>query len=399
KAKHSAPSEELGFLARLWRTPWFLPAFGAASVATVVFLVRVIKNPEVLPGQRRHSIEERALATAEPVPPPEPAAAVPQAVALSPEVPAKVGDPMVAAKPAASAGGATRHTAKESAARMESPPPVIKSKKSISDDPLSGLSLGEGRSSAGAPSRFAEPPPPREGHGRDGKSVDDLMGSIAKGSNPNPRRARTEDLDNVARPSARDDELLSERKSVSTAAPAKKGPAPWPPGETNDSLSRPSGFASQPIPAASPPYAPTAPKPTNAARAASPASAPAPVSPRPTPKHEMLKLSDSVPEAAVDSDEEESSYVVTAKDKKSKADEKASPSLDETLRKAERLYASSDWNAAADAYRDLLRRFPSHKDAPRWRDRMNESIVAEQQRQAKIKKAKASSEALDGLKL
>jgi hypothetical protein len=30
---------------------------------------------------------------------------------------------------------------------------------------------------------------------------------------------------------------------------------------------------------------------------------------------------------------------------------------------------------------------------------MNESIVAEQQRQAKIKKAKASSEALDGLKL
>jgi len=113
----------------------------------------------------------------------------------------------------------------------------------------------------------------------------------------------------------------------------------------------------------------------------------------------MLKLSDSVPEAAVDSDEEESSYVVTAKDKKSKADEKASPSLDETLRKAERLYASSDWNAAADAYRDLLRRFPSHKDAPRWRDRMNESIVAEQQRQAKIKKAKASSEALDGLKL
>jgi anti-sigma factor RsiW len=302
KAKVSAPSEELGFLARLWRTPWFLPAFGAASVATVVFLVRVIKNPEVLPGQRPHSIEERALATPEPVPPPEPAAAAPQAAAISPAVQAKASDHLVAAKPSASAGSATRHAANEASARVESPPPVIKNKKSISDDPLSGLSFGEGRSSAGAPSRFAEPPPPREEQRRGGKSIDNLMGSIEKGSNPNPTRARTADLDKVAQPSTRDDELLSERKSVATAAPAKKAPAPSPSAEMDDSLYRPSGLAGQSVPAV-PAYAPATPKPTNTARSASPAGAPAPVSPRPTPKHEMLKMSESLPEAAVVSDE------------------------------------------------------------------------------------------------
>jgi hypothetical protein len=365
----------------------------------VVFLVRVIKNPEVLPGQRRHSIDERALATPEPVPPSEPAAAAPQAAAVSPEVPAKAGDHMAAAKPSASAGGAARHAAKESAAREESPPPVIKSKKRISADPLDGLRLDEGRSSADAPSRFAEPPPPREGQGRGGKSIDDLMGSFEKGSNPNPRRARTADLDEEGSVGSRDQALRAEQKSAALAAPAKKAPAPAPPAEMDDSLSRPSGFAGQPVPAASPAYAPATPKPTNAARAASPASAPAPVSPRPMPKHETLKQSEILPEATVVSDEEESSYVVTAKDKKVKADEKAAPSLEETLHKAERLYASSDWNGAAEAYRDLLRRFPSHKDAPKWRDRMNESNAAYLRALEARRKKSPSDDPLSGSKM
>jgi hypothetical protein len=70
-----------------------------------------------------------------------------------------------------------------------------------------------------------------------------------------------------------------------------------------------------------------------------------------------------------------------------RADRDVGLHLDDSVRKAERLFASHDWNAAADAYRELLRRFPGHKDVPKWRDRMNESLIAEAQRQAKAKKA------------
>jgi hypothetical protein len=72
----------------------------------------------------------------------------------------------------------------------------------------------------------------------------------------------------------------------------------------------------------------------------------------------------------------EAPYVDLTKDEKAKSGDKPNPSLDETIRKAERLYASQDWSAAAAAYRDLLNRFPTYKDAPKWRDRMNESNAA-----------------------
>jgi hypothetical protein len=120
-------------------------------------------------------------------------------------------------------------------------------------------------------------------------------------------------------------------------------------------------------------------------------------------KKKMKRDEESAEKAsALDSDEgaDERSYE-GAKDKKAgeKAGEKAGPSLDESVRKADRLFASQDWNAAATAYRDLLRRFPSHKDAPKWRDRMNESNVAYQRTlEAKRKKA-VSDDPLSGSKL
>ena len=77
-----------------------------------------------------------------------------------------------------------------------------------------------------------------------------------------------------------------------------------------------------------------------------------------------------------------------AKDKKVKS----GPSLDEGVRKAERLYAGQDWIAAAAAYRDLLDRFPTYKDAPKWRDRMNQSLVAEEESR-KVKTPKATKAA------
>ena len=83
---------------------------------------------------------------------------------------------------------------------------------------------------------------------------------------------------------------------------------------------------------------------------------------------------------------------------KEETNRKVSLSLDDSVRKADRLFVSQDWKAAADAYRDLLRRFPSHKDVPKWWDRMNASTVAYQQTlEAKRKKA-VMDDPLSGVK-
>lgn len=77
---------------------------------------------------------------------------------------------------------------------------------------------------------------------------------------------------------------------------------------------------------------------------------------------------------------------------------KGGTSFDEEVKKADRLFANRDWGTAAAAYRELLRRFPGNKDAPRWRARMNQSLLAAEQRRtagpsnaAKAAKAKAST--------
>lgn len=95
----------------------------------------------------------------------------------------------------------------------------------------------------------------------------------------------------------------------------------------------------------------------------------------------------------------EAAYEPVKKDRDDKGAIKAGPALDESIRKADRLFTEQNWSAAAEAYRDLLRRYPTHKDAPKWRARMNQSLVAEQElRQAKTKKAaKAKSSNYDTL--
>ena len=405
KSKVPAPQDELGFFARLLRTPWFLPAFGAASVATVVFLVRVLKNPEVLPGQRPHTIEERAVAAPEPVAPPEPVPTAQPAAASAPAVKAKADNNLAEGKPFASTSGARKRRAEEISARVEAPAPIMK-KKLLVDHPLDGLTLGGGRAGGAAPSRFAEPPPPRQEHAKSGKYIDDLVCSFEKGSGAKPIRERAANLDDLNASPSRDEELRADRKAPTGSASAKKAAPPEPSAEMAKPATRlPSGYAGQPAAAASPAYAPApaampaSPRPARADRAAPAASAPASVFTPPAAKHERMKQTEESKEATVVVDSEADDDIM-AKDKAAKGGGKASPSLEETVRKAERLYASQDWNAAADAYRDLLRRFPSHKDAPKWRDRINDSVVAEEQRQAKIKaKAKKSSDVLDGLKL
>ena len=401
KTKVSAPSDEPGFFTRLWRTPWFLPAFGAASVATVVFLVRVLKNPEVLPGQHPHSIEERAVATPVAVFPPEPVPTAQPASASAPVVQAKADHKLADAKPSASAGAATRHGAKWISSRMEESAPIIK-KKILMNDQLDGLSLGEGQVGGGAPSRFAEPPPPRQAPAKSSKSLDDLIGSFEKGASAKPSRERAANLDDLNASPSRDEEFRAERKTPTGLASAKKtAAAPASDTEVAKPASRlPSGSAGQPAAAASPAYAPApaampaGPRPIQAT-----ASASAPVFAPPASKHEKMKQAEEAKEAAVVADSDVADYDVAAKDKAAKGGGKAVPTLEETLRKAERLYASQDWNAAADAYRDLLRRFPSHKDAPKWRDRMNESSAAYQRALEAKRKKTPSDDPLSGSKM
>jgi hypothetical protein len=298
--KHARPADEDGFFTRLFRSPWFLPAFGAASVATVVFLVRVLKNPEVLPGQQPHAIEEGNVETPKPALPPVP---VDKAIAAKPESEASGKGSAAASSPAKNAAALGMLAGKDRGA-------VSKAKRKAhgelgrdTDEGLSGLrpsSPGQAKDS----DRFAEPPPPRP---------------------------------------------------VPPAAP----PEP--------------SLAASGHPAAA----------SEAAPSARPASAAA--------ERRAMKKADSLLD--------EGPTAAKASVANEKAAREVGSALDDSLRKADRLFASQDWNAAANAYGDLLRRFPSHKDVPKWRDRMNTSTV-EYQRTLEAKRKKAvSDDPLSGGKL
>jgi hypothetical protein len=205
--------------------------------------------------------------------------------------------------------------------------------------------MDENQGSAGAARRFAAPPPARSTT-KSSKDIDDLLGDF---------------------------------KGTEMAKPARQSPT----------HSAPSGTV-----APAPAYAPS--PASNRMRnypAESAASAPAPSAPSLV-KKKAWRQSDEEAEGSREADTDDLATEAQGKnDKDDKNDSKAKradqpgPSLDESVRKAERLYASQDWNGAAAAYRDLLNRFPSHKDAPRWRDRMNESNDAYQRTlEAKRKK-------------
>jgi hypothetical protein len=92
-------------------------------------------------------------------------------------------------------------------------------------------------------------------------------------------------------------------------------------------------------------------------------------------------------------------YDWQGEDKKTEAKktkEQPGLSLGESVRKADRLFADQNWSAAAEAYRDLLRRFPGHSEAARWRARIDQSLVAERERRdtgMKAAKARAAESA------
>jgi len=400
RAKAPAPRDEVGFFARLMRMPWFLPAFGAASIATVVFLVRVLKNPEVLPGQRPHSIEEQAVAT------PEPAAAAHEAPPVVPEV----DDTTQAAardrtgnKLESSRAKATHPVGKPAPSAPAQAAP-IKAKKAISNDPLDGLRLGEGSSGVGGLGRFAEPPPPPP-YAKKKSSTDwDSLASESKDTMQAARSPQTQ----PGRSNSLSERTYRELENDRSEFQSEKGAAP------SKAMQDDSPAAGMAKPAT---HAPTQ-SATAQAGGVQPAPeyAPAPAAAAPAPKVRRDLPAESTgstematvrPAAArrknADLKEEgprsnESDENAMAKDQMDKNDRKAkasapagSPSLEDSLRKAERLYASQDWNGAAATYRDLLTRFPNHKDAPKWRDRMNASNFA-YQRTLEAKRKKATSD-------
>ena len=374
-ARVASREHEPGFFARLLRTPWFLPAMGAASVATAVFLVRVLKNPEVLPGQTAHSIEERALIPPESVAPAPtlPPTGAPAAAAVDEtKGERKEKLPSDAWKMERAGKHGQRAAGQESPAKAETAAPeAMRKKKDLSNDPLSGLDRGASSSGAGAPSRFAEPPPPRAAAAKSAKSLDDLLGSVGT------RRSAEAPAEPIAKPSGGKGGRLDRDEGYGhppemQAAPAKKAAAPKPAADmARPALDDLAGAPAPSAPAAAPVYAP-APTTTSAPTHAT---------------SKQIRNAESK-QAALDEGEADTADKERAKEKSSAGAGKGGPSFDESVKKADKLYADQDWGAASAAYRDLLSRFPSHKDAPRWRERLSVSLLAEDRvRQAKAGKA------------
>jgi hypothetical protein len=376
-AKNKARNDdEPGFFARLLRTPWLLPAFGAAGVATVFFLVRVLKNPEVLPGQRPQSLEERAVIYPEPSKTPtempgEEVSKWDEAKVQAPQDKRKQDE---FKKKELSEGKLASHLASTGA------------KKASPKVPLSSATNGAG---TGGPRRFAEPPPPRTEPR--GKSFDDLLSSSGKADRDigKPPVPITVEKDKKKTKESRGEDLLLGEPFDNAGPPAKQAAAPSMP-RTPAAQSTTRSYA-QPPPPPAPAYAPAAPsaakpspprevqkaKPSNysygEAVEAVPASPPKPARSVKMEQESMADVDMASAEAA--------DYDVARKDRVVKPASKMGPSLDESTRKADKLFADQSWNAAAEAYRDILRHFPTHKDAPKWRARMNEALIAEQRRQ------------------
>jgi ribonuclease E len=387
-----APEPE-GFFARLWKTPWLVPALGAAGVATAVFLVKVIKNPQVLPEQKpavtealtQPAAKPQELKQAQAHPEREPTAA-PTAPA-----PAERGLAGLARKPTARSDEAPyvemRHAKKTGSGGLRPAARTLDNlgtvgRRSYDDDlldqveaPRARVPVGEATASKGGGKAIAP-----------SKSAAETIAKRA----PAPAMHASKDearLDDLLRP------LPKEEK-----APVSGGAGS-------------SGRWAQPPP-------PRAPEALVAAAPAPVASAAAPASARPARAEEAQAKADSEDRPASPVAEEPARSASPAKmrapvraapagpaaqteapaDKKKAAERKEAISFEERVRKAEKLFAEKKWAEAAAAFRALLAQAPSNPAAKTWRERLAAADLAQEQaRAAKAKKAATSNDALDGL--
>jgi hypothetical protein len=230
------------------------------------------------------------------------------------------------------------------------------------DAPIGGL---RGAASGAGGGRFAEPPRPRPA-AKTSKSIDDLLGDV-RPHKPAPPPAEAAS-DSTLHKAARDDAFAAYPPPAAAAkSEAKKAKVAE---ESPEPTRRPASLAAQPAPAAAP------------------ASAPAP-SPPAAPAARRQELEQDMARADQATGAAEMQH---AKDKAPAG--KSGLSLEESIKKADRLFAGGDYGAAAAAYRDLLDRFPTYKDAARWRERMSQSLVAvEQARKAGDAKAHKAAKA------
>jgi hypothetical protein len=370
-ARKPPVEEKSGFFARLLKTPWLIPAMGAAGVATAVFLIKVIKNPEVLPV-REQSIPE-IVAKPQPA---ENQAPAPVAAPAEPQAEAK---PAAPTKEEHSALAGKRDHVRPLAATARSAPPAppMRAKKQLMDDPLAGIDMGDAPAArsyaeavpleraAPAPTRaapaakaatnagaWAEPPPPRGmGGTKDHKAeVDDLREEGASGAGARQPMGQ-----------------------LRRATPQRSAEAAGP---------MPSAPAASAIPL---PPAPSAPKPAAPPRETFTKKKSA----------DMMDMSEEVARSAPQPS-------VAAEKEADRAEKKGSrdkETFDDRVRKAARLYEEKNWAEAAAAYRALLDEAPKHASAPVWRQRMAIAENAEAEKNAIKAKKKVSDDALDGIKL
>ena len=385
KPRVARPPEPEGFFARLWKTPWLVPALGAAGVATAVFLIKVIKNPQVLPEQKPAVTEALAPPAAEPQrlqqsqPQPETQPELLAAPAATP--------PGLAMKPTTRTERDSQSESKRAATagKLRAAPParddLMKSRRQISDDPLSGIAwearprtqVGEataakGGGRASAPSRGAADAiarrelAPAMGADKDEARLDEPLRPL-----PQARKAP------VAEGAGSSDRWAQPPLPRAAEAPAAAAPAP--------------------VAAA----APVAAKPAQAEKAEAAADLEDRVGSRiaEEPPRSAPPAKVQVPVRAAPGGP--AGQAGAPADKK-KADEKrGTVSFEERVRKAEKLFAEKKWGEAAEAFRALLAQAPSNPAAKTWRERVAAAESAQEQGRTVKAKTKISNDALDGL--
>ncbi|MGC9982130.1 MAG: zf-HC2 domain-containing protein [Polyangia bacterium] len=382
-----APQAE-GFFARLWKTPWLVPALGAAGVATAVFLVKVIKNPQVIPEPKPAVTEAFTPPTAEPKesrqarPQPE-AEGAPTATA-----PAEQGLAGLTKRPTA---GMERESQAESkrastADKLRTAPPTrsspATSRRQPSNDLLAGVQWE------------AQPRTP----------VGEATASKGGGKASTPSRAAA---DAIAKPESAP-ALRADKDEASLDEPLRPLPQgrKTPVAEGAGSSGR---WAQPPPPRAA--EAPLAAAPTPVAAAEAPAAT------KPAPVEKAAAIADLEDRAGNSVAKESTRSATPAKtlapvraasagpaaqaetpaDKKKVHASKETISFEERVRKAEKLFAEKKWAEAAAAFRALLAQAPSNPAAKTWRERVAAAESAQEQDRTLKAKTKTSNDALDGL--
>ena len=380
-----APAPE-GFFARLWKTPWLVPALGAASVATAVFLVKVIKNPPVLPEQRSAVTEMPAQPAAAPRPETE------RERAVAPTGPA-LGVQGLGIRARESTAGIERRShagpkitseaaAGKLRAALSARDSLAMPKRLLDNDPLAGVARED---QAQAPAGEATAP---KGSGRaipPGHAFANAKAGHAPAAAMHAEKDEA-NLNAVSRPQSQPRKGLVAEGADSSGRWAEP-PPPRP--------------AQAPVAAAPAPVASVA------------ASAPAELPPAKKAKAvaDLEQRSDHAVGMPIASSAERaksqepvrtapSGYAAQAEasaDKKTPSESKQAMSFEERVRKAEKLFAEKKWAEAAAAFRALLAQAPADPAAKTWRERVAAADLAQEQARAARAKKTTSDDAVDGL--